>query len=91
MITVSEGFKNAMRAPVKTVGASVEVVDGDEYTSANYLTKLELTSSGHYFGVVTKSVSISLLGTDFDLVGRYVDVKLSVLVSANTWNDCILG
>ncbi len=91
MITVSEGFKNAMRAPVKTVGASVEVVDGDEYTSANYLTKLELTSSGYYFGVVTKSVSISLLGIDYDLVGRYVDVKLSVLVSANTWNDCILG
>ena len=46
MITVSEGFKNAMRAPVKTVGASVEVVDGDD------LPAFLLVAAREYFGQV---------------------------------------
>ena len=92
-INVSTAFKNAMKAPVKTVSATVAVVDGDTYTSADYLAKCELQANGYYFGVATKSVSVTLLGTNYDLVDKKFELTLKVLTdsSNNTWADCILG
>lgn len=40
-INVTTAFKNAMKAPVKTVSATVAVVDGDTYTSGDNLVKCE--------------------------------------------------
>lgn len=93
MIVVSNDFKNAMKAPVKTIGAFAQVVDGARYTSADYITKLEVDASGYYFGVATKSLSMTLLGTAYDLVDQYVDITLQVLVDSTngTWDNCVLG
>lgn len=92
-INVTTAFKNAMKAPVKTVSATVAVIDGDTYTSADSLVKCELQANGYYFGVATKSVSITLLGTSYDLVDEKFELTLKVLTdsSNNTWADCILG
>lgn len=93
MISVSNNFKNAMKAPVKTVGARVKVVDGDEYSSADYLMKLDVAASGYFFGVATKAITMTMLGTYYNLVDRYVDISLEVLTdsSNNTWETCVLG
>lgn len=93
MIVVSNDFKNAMHAPVKTIGVSVQVVDGAEYTSADFLTKLEMDASGYYFGVATKAISMTLLGTTYSLLDEYLDITLKVLTDADndTWEDCVLG
>lgn len=93
MINVSTAFKNAMKAPVKTVSATVAFVGGDTYTSGDNLVKCELQASGYYFGVATKAVTVVLLGTDYNLVDKKFDLTLKALAdSANdTWEDCILG
>lgn len=93
MINVSTAFKNAMKAPVKTVSATVAFVGGDTYTSGDDLVKCELQASGYYFGVATKAVTVVLLGTNYNLVDKKFDLTLKVLTdSANdTWEDCILG
>lgn len=93
MINVTTAFKNAMKAPVKTVNATVAFVDGDTYTSGDNLVKCELQANGYYFGVATKAVTVVLLGTNYDLVDKKFDLTLKVLADStnNTWEDCILG
>lgn len=93
MINVSTAFKNAMKAPVKTVSATVAFVGGDTYTSGDNLAKCELQASGYYFGVATKAVTVVLLGTNYNLVDKKFDLTLKVLANStnNTWEDCILG
>ena len=93
MINVTTAFKNAMKAPVKVVKATVAVVDGATYTSADNLVKLEKQATGYYFGVATQSVEVKLLGTDYNLLNQKIDVTLSVQTNAtnDTWADCDLG
>lgn len=93
MINVTTAFKNAMKAPVKVVKATVAVVDGATYTSADNLVKLEKQATGYYFGVATQSVEVKLLGTGYNLLNQKIDVTLSVQTNAtnDTWADCDLG
>lgn len=93
MIEVTSAFKNAMRAPVKLIQATVAVDGGSTYASSDSLMKVELKSSGYYFGVATKTVTFKLLGTDYNLLNQLCDITLSVQTdSANdTWADCALG
>lgn len=93
MINVTTAFKNAMKAPVKVVKATVAVVDGATYTSADSLVKLEKQATGYYFGVATQAIEVKLLGTDYNLLNQKIDVTLSVQTNAtnDTWADCDLG
>lgn len=93
MINVTTAFKNAMKAPVKVVKATVAVVDGATYTSADNLVKLEKQATGYYFGVATQSIEVKLLGTNYNLLTQKIDVTLSVQTDAtnDTWADCDLG
>ena len=93
MINVTTAFKNAMKAPVKVVKATVAVVDGATYTSADNLVKLEKQSTGYYFGVATQSIEVKLLGTSYNLLNQKIDVTLSVLTDMTNmvWADCDLG
>ena len=93
MINVSSAFKNAMKAPVKVVRATVAVDGGSTYASGDVLMKLELKASGYYFGVATKAITIKLLGTDYNLLSKACNVTLDVQTSAtdDTWEDCELG
>lgn len=93
MINVTAAFKNAMKAPVKVVKATVAVVDGATYTSADSLVKLEKQATGYYFGVATQSIEVKLLGTNYNLLNQKIDVTLSVLTDMTNmvWADCDLG
>ncbi len=89
MIDVSNAFKNAAKAPVKTIRASI-VCEDDYYTSETTLVSLTKEDSGFYFGAATKSLSFKLLGTDYNLVGKNISVSFDIQ-SNETWEDCNLG
>ena len=90
MISVSSEFKQAMRAPVKTIRASISTDDNSTYSSSDYLVSLTTEASGHYFGVTTKSLDFCLLGTNYDLLDKKVNVLLEAQ-SGNSWESCELG
>ena len=89
MIEVSNAFKEAARAPVKGIRASI-VCENDTYTSSDVLVSLSKEDVGFYFSTTTKSLSFKLLGTDYDLVGKNVTVTYEIQ-SGNSWDSCILG
>lgn len=93
MISVSNDFKNAMKAPVKVVGAQIAIQDGATYTSGGDLVKAEVQSSGYFFGVATKTLTFTLLGTSYSLMEKFADVTLKVQTDASndTWESCDLG
>ena len=94
MITVSDSFKQAMQAPVKILSAKVATADGaTTCTSADNLVSLDIESSGAFFNVTTKQATISLLGTDYDLIDKQVKLSMSVCTNqqTDTWEDCPLG
>ena len=89
MIEVSNAFKEAARAPVKVIRASI-VCENDTYSSSDVLVSLSKEDVGFYFSTTTKSLSFKLLGTDYDLVGKNVTVTYEIQ-SGNSWDSCILG
>jgi len=93
MISVSNDFKNAMKAPVKVVGAQIAIQDGATYTSGGDLVKAEVQSSGYFFGVATKTLTFTLLGTSYSLMEKLVNATLKVQTDASndTWESCDLG
>lgn len=92
-IDVSEAFKNAMKAPVKVVRASIATDDGQEFSSSDDLINLTIESSGYYFGSTTKTLSFNLLGTDHNLIGKDIHLTISVQTDSinDSWEDCDLG
>ena len=83
MITASQAFKTAMKAPVKVLGATVyNGSDGVAYTESDVLQSVVMTSTGNYFGTNTRSATVKLVGTNFALVEKTVTISLSVLVDA---------
>ena len=89
MIEVNNAFKEAARAPVKVIRASI-VCENDTYTSSDVLVSLSKEDTGFYFSTTTKSLSFKLLGTDYDLVGKNVTATYGIQ-SSNSWDSCILG
>lgn len=92
-IRVSEAFRNAMKAPVKLVRATIPVSGTEQITSADNLISATVESSGYFFGTTTKTLSASLLGTAYDLIGKQIGLKFEVQTDsvANTWEECDLG
>lgn len=91
MITASQAFQTAMKAPVKMLGATVyNGSDGVAYTENDVLQSVVMTSTGNYFGTNTRSTTVKLVGTNFALVDKTVTISLSVLVdAANNIYDAI--
>ena len=89
MITVSPDFKDAARAPVKTLRATIACGD-DYYTSEDVLVSFTKEDTGFYFGATTKSLSFKLIGTNYNLVGKSVAVSFGVQ-NNTTWETCELG
>ncbi len=92
MIEVTEAFKNAARAPVKTVRATI-TVDGTDYSSSDDLVSFTKEDTGSYFNVTTKSLSFKLIGTNHNLVGKDALLTLEIQTSQenDTWEPCMLG
>ena len=94
MITASEAFKTAMKAPVKRIGATVyNGSEGVAYTEDTVLQSIVLNSTGNYFGTNTRSVTVKLLGTNFSLVEKAITISLSALVDAenNIYDSILFG
>ena len=89
MIEVSNAFKEAAKAPVKVIRASI-ACENDTYTSSDVLVSLSKEDTGFYFSTTTKSLSFKLLGTDYDLVGRNITATYEIQ-SGNGWDNCVLG
>ena len=89
MIEVSNAFKEAAMAPVKTIRVSI-ICDGNEYTSADDFISLTKEDVGNYFGVATKSLLFKLLGTEYNLVGKTAEVSFEIQ-NNDDWEPCILG
>ena len=89
MIQVTEGFKNAARAPVKTIRAAI-VCGDDYYTSDDVLVSFTKEDAGFYFGATTKCLSFKLLGTNYNLVGKNVAADFDIQ-NGNTWENCEFG
>ena len=89
MIAVSPNFKDAARAPVKTLRATIACGD-DYYTSEDVLVSFTKEDTGFYFGAATKSLSFKLIGTGYNLVGKSVVVSFGIQ-NYNTWETCELG
>lgn len=89
MIQVTEDFKNAARAPVKTIRAAI-VCGDDYYTSDDVLVSFTKEDTGFYFGATTKCLSFKLLGTNYNLVGKNVAAGFDIQ-NGNTWENCEFG
>ncbi|MBR6122133.1 hypothetical protein IKQ19_00695 [Candidatus Saccharibacteria bacterium] len=89
MIEVSNAFKEAARAPVKTIRAKI-TCDGNEYTSADDFISLTKEDTGNYFGVATKSLTFQLIGAAHNLIGKTAEVSFEIQ-NGDTWELCNLG
>ena len=89
MINVSENFKLAAKAPVKVLEAEITCGE-DTFRSSDTLVGFTKEESGYYFGAMTKSLDFTLLGNNYDLLGKTVSVNLS-LVYQNAYEPCELG
>lgn len=95
MISVSEAFKATMRQPIKAVRMHVTTNEQEPRTfdASDVLATVEIESTGYYFGTVTKSLTMKLIGTDYDLRGVGVTPTLEAQLDAaeDTWDSLSYG
>lgn len=83
MITASQAFQNAMKAPVKTIGATAyNAADGITYSADDVLQSVVIKSAGYYYGTNTRSATIKLLGVDYALIDKALELELNVVTDA---------
>lgn len=86
MINVSEAFKTAASAPVKLVKASVIVDPFSDnpttLTESDNLISFTIESTGELFGSVASVATIKLLGSDYDLLGKFVRIMYSIAINS---------
>lgn len=94
MITASQAFRNAMKAPVKVLSAEVyDTNSGTTYSASDALQSIVLNSSGYYFGTATRAAVIRLIGTNYSLVEKTVRLSLGVQTDAvhSTFENIVFG
>ena len=86
MIDVSNRFKELMRAPIKTIQMCVTTNEPtpQAFTSSGVLASVDIEADGYFFGTVAESLTMKLIGTDYNLVGFNVKPTLQVLSDAST-------
>ncbi len=89
MINASQTFKDAMAPNIKNgVGVVVTVVeDNTTYSSDDVMQSVVIKSSGYYYGVNTRSATIKMLGTSYNLIGKSLKIEQAALVdpATETW------
>lgn len=84
MKTVSDEFKQAAIAPVKQIRSTVNVIDGGvtsaTYTESDYIQSISFESCGELFGSIGTTITLKLLGANYDLVGKKISVKYGLVV-----------
>ncbi len=95
MINVSDSFKTAATAPVKRVSASI-VVDpfgGSPVTisDTDNLISFSLESTGELFGSVATVATVKLLGSNYDLIGKTIQITYSLLIGNDSYEQIDYG
>lgn len=89
MINASQTFKDAMTPNIKNgVGVVVTVVeDNTTYSSDDVMQSVVIKSSGYYYGVNTRSATIKMLGTSYNLTDKSLKIEQAALVdpATETW------
>lgn len=94
MITASQAFQTAMKAPVKVLSAEVyDTTSGTTYSANDVLQSISLSANGYYFGTATRAAIIKLIGTDYSLVEKTVRISLGVQTDAvhDTFDNISFG
>lgn len=92
MLTVSDSFKQAMHQSTKSLRS--KLIAGDTVISDNDgLILFSIESDGYLFGSAVSIATVNLLGTNYDLVGRTIELKTSTKTDQinNTWEELSLG
>jgi hypothetical protein len=86
-IPVTDAFKAAMQEPAKVLRAKITTDEGtpQTFTSDDNLMSFTKESVGYYFGTCTRSATIKLLGTTYNL--KDIDLTISFDVQTDFNND----
>lgn len=92
MISVTDNFKNAAKAPVKMVKAEL-IFDDETISSEDDLISLNLEETGFFWSCVTKCNISRILGVDRSLVGKTFSAKFLIVtdMAGDVWEECPLG
>lgn len=82
MITVSSGFKTAMKANAKELSAYITDNDTIEIRDNDDLKELEIKNEGDFFGTVLRLAKATYFG-DYDLLGKEINIYMGVKVGAS--------
>ena len=81
MITVSSGFKTAMKANAKELSAYITDNDTIEIRDNDDLKELEIKNEGDLFGTVLRLAKATYFGNE-DLLGKEINIYMGVKVGA---------
>lgn len=82
MINAPQAFKECMTSSIKNgVGVVMTVVeDNTTFSSDDVMQSVVIKSSGYYYGVNTRSVTIKMLGTSYNLIDKSLKIEQAALV-----------
>lgn len=85
MLSVSEAFQTAMKLPVKNLRASVSTNEAVPQTfgSGDVLKSIEVEGAGNFFSAATKSLTVKLFGTDYNLVGAGITPAIQAQITTS--------
>ena len=92
MLSVSDNFKQAMHQSTKSLRS--KLIAGDTVISDNDgLISFSIESDGYLFGSAVSIAIVKLLGTNYDLVSRDIELKTSTRTNQvdDTWEELSLG
>lgn len=93
MLTVSDGFKQAMHQSTKSLRSNVIIDNTNTISDNDGLISFAIESDGYLFGSAVSIASVKLLGTNYDLVSRIIELKTSTKTNQtnNIWEELSLG
>ena len=93
MLTVSDSFKQAMHQSTKSLRSKVIIDNTTTISDNDELISLAIELDGYLFGSAVGIASVKLLGTNYDLVGRTIELRTSTKTDQinNTWEELSLG
>lgn len=93
MLTVSDSFKQAMHQSTKSLRSKVVIDNTTTISDNDGLISLAIELDGCLFGSAVGITSVKLLGTNYDLVGRTIELRTSTKTDQinNTWEELSLG
>lgn len=95
MIETSKQFQLAMKQPTKTIRMSVITNEPIPrvFKSSDVLVSAEISATGCFFGTAAKTLTMKLIGVDYDLIDVDITPTLETKIegSDDEWQTCSYG